>query len=325
MSRRSLDPHVKSIIARLGNAHRERNKASGSKMTRSEFFTLYAIERILYRVGRSPYATQFALKGGMLAGALLDSPFRATRDADLLGPGKQPSVRRMREAFESIAAMDTYGQDGIEVRQVRAMRAQVDEDGYDGVKLMLEVSIGRTAVVVQVDVGFGDGVSPRPQRLLLPSVISGDSVPSAEVYAYPLEVFVAEKVETLVAKFPAISHRLKDLVDIYVSITRRTFEAEVILSSFRRTFSARETAPNLDSLHALQALGSDRLMRRDWAKMLKDKRVSVSMPDIRDVVELIIQFTEPLITAMATHELLEGRWEPESRAWTFPGGEDQSQ
>ncbi len=315
MSRKSLDPHVKSIIARLGNAHRERNAVSRVKMTRAELFTLYAIERILYRMGRSTHAKQFALKGGMLAGALFDSPFRATRDADFLGPGGRPSVRRIRGVFDRLAAMDTFTQDAVEVRRVRAMRAQEDEDGYDGVKVLLDIAVGLTMTVVQVDVGFGDGVSPPPRRLMLPPLILDDNIPPAEVYAYPLEAFVAEKVETLVAKFPAISHRLKDLVDVYVSITSSPFDAAVAQESFRRTFSARGTEYSVARLCVLGELATDRVIRQEWAKMLKDKRVSVPMPDIRDVIGLLIRFAEPLIGALGEGTLLGGRWDPDRTEW----------
>ena len=319
MSRKSLSPHVKSIITRLGNAHRERNAAAGVKMTRAEFFTLYGIERILYRMGRSPHAKQFALKGGMLAGALFDSPFRATRDADFLGPGGRPSVRRIRGVFDKLAAMDTHTRDAVEVRRIRAMRSQEDEDGYDGVKVLLDVAIGRTTVVVQVDVGFGDGVSPRPRRLVLSPLIKDDNIPPAEVYAYPLEAFVAEKVETLVAKFPAINHRLKDLVDVYVSITSRPFDAAITQQSFRRTFSARGTDYSVEHLRVLRGIATDKVSRQEWAKMLKDKRVSITLPDIRDVIGLLIHFAESLIQALAAGEPLMGRWAPEPATWVLEG------
>jgi len=316
-SKRGPAPHVRSIVARLGNAHRELNAAGGGKMTRSEVFTLYAIERILYRIGRSPYARQFVLKGGVLAGALFDSPFRATRDADLLGPGARPSVRRIRGVFDAIAAMDTRGQDAVEVTRVRARRAQEDEDGYDGVKVLLDVAIGRATVVVQVDVGFGDGVSPKPRRLLLPSLIKDDTIPPAQLYAYPLEAFVAEKVETLVSRFPAILHRLKDLVDVYVAITTSPFDALRTQQSFRRTFTSRGAGYKVGSLRALASLATDRPTRAEWAKMLKDKRVSASLPDLREVIGLIICFSEPLLIALAQEDILIGSWQPANSNWQF--------
>ena len=70
-----------SVRARLLNYSRE---------TRQEFnqvLTRYAIERFLYRIGVSPYADSFMLKGALLFDLWFDIPHRATRDADLLGFG----------------------------------------------------------------------------------------------------------------------------------------------------------------------------------------------------------------------------------------------
>jgi len=293
------------------------NAAGGGKMTRSEVFTLYAIERILYRVGRSPHAKLFVLKGGMLAGALFDNPFRATRDADFLGPGRRPSVRRIRAVFDELAVVDSYAQDAIRVARVRAMRSQEDVDGYDGVKVLLDVAIGQTVVTVQVDVGFGDGVSPKPRRLVLPPLLKDEQIAPANVYAYPIEAFVAEKLETLMSKFPVVSHRLKDLVDVYAAITISPFDAATTLSSFRRTYTARSSVDCAGNLQALATLPAENLMRQEWSKMLRDKRVSIALPDMRGVIGQIIHFGEPLIEALVTEGVLIGGWDPEQQEWTF--------
>ena len=47
----------------------------------------YGIERLLYRLSRSPYAEKFLLKGAMLFAIWSDGTHRPTRDVDLLGSG----------------------------------------------------------------------------------------------------------------------------------------------------------------------------------------------------------------------------------------------
>lgn len=56
--------------------------------------TRYALERLLYRLGRSPYTTTFILKGALLFTLWEGHPHRAARDLDLLGFGA-PGVRHM--------------------------------------------------------------------------------------------------------------------------------------------------------------------------------------------------------------------------------------
>lgn len=62
-----------------------------SKTNRESFdlvLVRYALERILYRLGISEYADRFVLKGAMLLTAWGGSPYRPTRDLDLLGYGE---------------------------------------------------------------------------------------------------------------------------------------------------------------------------------------------------------------------------------------------
>ena len=47
----------------------------------------YALERFLFRLSLSPHKNLFVLKGAMLYAVWLDSPFRMTRDLDLLSSG----------------------------------------------------------------------------------------------------------------------------------------------------------------------------------------------------------------------------------------------
>ena len=51
----------------------------------------YVIERLLYRLSVSKYASDFVLKGATLLMTWLDEPHRGTRDLDLLGFGDNAS------------------------------------------------------------------------------------------------------------------------------------------------------------------------------------------------------------------------------------------
>ena len=60
-------------------------KAEGSDF--NQVLVRFALERLLYRLTRSPYADRFVLKGALLFTLWYDMPHRATRDVDLLGFG----------------------------------------------------------------------------------------------------------------------------------------------------------------------------------------------------------------------------------------------
>jgi len=69
-----------SVQARLKNVARARGRPF------AELLELYAIERFLHRLGRSPHRDKFVLKGALLLRHWLGAETRPTRDIDLLGP-----------------------------------------------------------------------------------------------------------------------------------------------------------------------------------------------------------------------------------------------
>src|SRR5262245_43527493 len=77
-----------------------------SRKTGEDFqllLTRYAVERLLYRLSESAYATQFVLKGAMLFALWTGQMHRPTRDLDLLGFG-DGSAERLAEVFRSLGS-----------------------------------------------------------------------------------------------------------------------------------------------------------------------------------------------------------------------------
>jgi Nucleotidyl transferase AbiEii toxin, Type IV TA system len=70
-----------SVKARLLNIAKEQQQPFDVVLIR------YALERLIYRLGISPYAERYILKGGLLVSLWLEDAKRQTRDADFLGSG----------------------------------------------------------------------------------------------------------------------------------------------------------------------------------------------------------------------------------------------
>jgi hypothetical protein len=96
-----------SVQARLLNLARHRGEDFQLVLTR------YGIERLLYRLSRSPYRDEFILKGAMLFQVWADEPHRPTRDLDLLGRGPT-DVQRLTEVFRAICTTPVVD-DGIHI------------------------------------------------------------------------------------------------------------------------------------------------------------------------------------------------------------------
>lgn len=98
-NKRSTEPQARSVNQRVGN------EGSLRKLTRSDAFTSYAMDRLLHRVGRSSQAGEFVLKGGVLVANLVQQPHRFTRDIDFLrrhGPPDPDDEHRMKDILDVV-------------------------------------------------------------------------------------------------------------------------------------------------------------------------------------------------------------------------------
>jgi hypothetical protein len=198
--------------------------------------TTYAFERFLYRLGTSELRERFVLKGAMLMRLWSDQPYRATRDLDLLrqGDGSYDAIRSdLRKICAVAVEPDRVVFDGDAIR-IEAIRA---EDEYAGTRATFLARCSSARLPLQVDMGLGDSVWPRPQRCIYPTLLD---FAAPEVLAYPREAVVAEKPEALVVLGDRNS-RIKDFFDLHYLASRFAFDRTTLGEAVRRTFARRAT------------------------------------------------------------------------------------
>ncbi|MBI3607849.1 MAG: DUF933 domain-containing protein [Nitrospirae bacterium] len=220
MSRPPAGGLVHSVQARLKNEARERDRPF------AELLELYAVERFLHRLGRSPYREDFVLKGALLLRHWLGADTRPTRDIDLLGP-VDLGQERLRELLGDLLRL-AVEDDGIEFSldsmTIRSIRA---ESTVLGLRAKFDAHLGPTRLRYQVDVGLGDAVFPETVELV-PGGLLG--MPMASVRAYTPYTTVAEKLEAMVVLGDANS-RTKDYYDLFQLPRSVAFEDLIALKS----------------------------------------------------------------------------------------------
>jgi len=72
---------------------------------------------------------------------------------------------------------------------------------------------------MQVDVGFGDIVYPKPKVIKYPVILD---FPEPNLKGYPVESLVSEKFEAMV-KLGLLNSRMKDFYDIWLLIHQYEF------------------------------------------------------------------------------------------------------
>lgn len=288
----------RSVSQRVTNRARER------RLARDDAFTAYAMDRLLWRLGRSSQAGEFFLKGGVLVANLIDAPHRFTRDIDVLRRHGPPDLDDLRQRFREIAGVP--GADGVEFEPsaVRVVPAERDEDGYDGVKVFVRGQVGGHEVEVRVDVGFGDALVPPASRVELQPFLPNDE--PARVLAYAAHPVLAEKIETILARFPVIRHRLKDVLDVVVLSESLTFEGEELVASLRATLERRGTRPDARVLDDMRSELSGRRWLTDWSAMLGEKAVVRSF-ELTEAVVRFDEFVRPVLQALDGGPV-PGRW-----------------
>lgn len=298
----------KSINQLVGNRGSERG------LNRADAFTAYVMDRLLYRLGRSKHDKELYLKGGLLVANLAGSPHRFTRDIDMLRHHGHPSPDDLREIFRDIVAIQA--DDGITFKTtgVRAVEADHDEDGYDGVKVSLRAQVERREVEVRIDIGFGDAVVPPATRISLAPFLEDDE--PAVVLAYDAGLVIAEKVETLLTKFPVVLHRLKDILDVVILAEEHSFDGKSLTASFRATFERRRAVPDAQIIDDMREVAGERQWQTAWATMIREKAVSKPV-ELRTAIEKLDRFVRRVINAVASDKSPPLRWEP-GGPWRYP-------
>lgn len=261
-----------SIHARLLNRAKKRDEDFNLLLTR------YATERLLYRLSISPERNQFLLKGALLFDLWFDVPHRPTRDADFLGFGAADSAMlaatvRLVCAIEADDGM-RFDANSVAVVEIR------EETNYGGLRVKLKGFLGNANCTLQLDVGYGDAVTPAPLETELPTLLDG--VPAPRLRVYPRETVVAEKLEAI-ASLGMGNSRMKDYFDLRALLREGRLEPKHLAQAIAATFSRRRTSLSDDlPLGLTSEFARNALKRQQWnAFVVKNK---LQAPPLEQVV-----------------------------------------
>lgn len=290
-----------------------KDKLLALSKTRNEAFDLvlsrYAIERVLYRLSKSPHAGDFIVKGATLFVLWTGTPHRATRDLDLLGRGSS-DMTRLASVFGEVVATEVED-DGLTFDvDVRASRIKEDAD-YEGVRLQLVAHLGSARIPVQIDIGFGDAVTPAAKLTTFPTMLGAEA---PRLRAYAMETVIAEKLHAMVALDIANS-RMKDFFDLWLLSRRFEFDGELLAKAVRATFERRKTdIPSQPPIALTTDFADAPGKNSQWLGFVKKTRALDAPATLAEVIEVIRPFLLPLLDG-ARAQKLEATWHPERSEW----------
>lgn len=264
----------------------------------------FAIERLLYRLGISNYSDRFVLKGAMLFKLWPGGLHRASWDLDLLGRGVN-GVADVTAAIKEIAGIDA--EDGLVFDAASATGEEIRAaDEYAGVRVKLVASLAEARIPMQVDVGFGDTITPPPARELYPTLLDH---PPPHVLVYSRESVVAEKLEAMIS-LGVVNSRMKDFYDVFVLASNFAFEGPTLSQAVRETFIRRSTPfPESDPLVLTRKFLTAPERQILWRAFLRRGRLQAP-PDAGEMADVLRSFLMPVISAAARGESLRANWPP---------------
>lgn len=295
-----------SVKQKLLNRARERGEDFNLVLTR------YAMERLLYRITRTPETSSLILKGAALFLIWTDLPHRPTRDLDLLGTGN-PDMARLEKMFRAVCAT-AVEEDGLSLdpASVRGSRIREEEE-YEGVRIEMMAHLGTARLPVQVDIGFGDSVVPGPEEVDYPVLLGH---PAPRLRAYRRETVIAEKFQAMV-EIGMANSRMKDFFDIQYLAAQFSYTStdlsSAILSTFHRRATPLPTAAT-PPVALTKAFSEDAAKVAQWKAFLRRSKLETASASLAEIVEQIREFLMPLLKMIQDEDHNEKTW-PRSGPW----------
>ena len=253
-------------------------------------------ERLLYRIGISEYREQFLLKGAMLFALWYDMPHRPTRDMDLLGfgPGELFVLERV---FQEITQQQV--DDGLRFSKTVKVEEIRKEANYTGARVTLLATLVQARIPLQVDIGFGDAVTPAAEQVEYPVLLEDLSPP--RLGAYPVYTVIAEKLEAIV-QLGMVNTRLKDYFDLQVLLEREQLDQQLLAQAVRHTFSGRTASlPQQVPLGLSREFAEDPGKQGQWRAFLRRNELEV-VP----LPQVVTQIREALLPVLLSAAELAG-------------------
>jgi hypothetical protein len=286
-----------SVRARLAN------HARGTGTPLAVLMERFALGRLLWRLSQSDSGNDFILKGAQLFALWAETPHRPTRDVDLLGSG-ETSPESLKRFFEVLLAGPSEPDDGLVWGEVEAAPIREDQR-YEGVRVLTRANLAGASVRVQIDVGFGDAITPGAIEVEWRELLG---FPEARLLAYPPETVIAEKLEAATVLGLANS-RMKDFFDLDWLCRNREFDLLILREAVRKTFARRQTPMPIEFPIALKpkfATDPDKLVQ--WSAFLKKNALQAD--DLGTLIARLSNCLEPVLNA----ENAPSRWRP-GKGW----------
>lgn len=277
-----MNNNIKSIKDRLKNYSKKHNKIHQFTLTR------YFQERLLFRLSKSNHKNKFLLKGGALIYSLQKEESRPTLDIDLLAKNINTDHAEIRAIFIDICSLKFF--DGVTFDTNKIIVSEILKEGnYSGIRIKISSRLGNIKQSMQVDIGFGDVVTPGPVEMEYPTIISMES---PKLLAYSVESLVSEKFQAMI-DLAEYNSRMKDFYDLYTILVSKKYDESNLKEAVKNTFEKRNTKAIKDHSLFNEAFSNDKNRIVQWIAFLKKSNLNIELK-FSEVMKVIKKVMEPV-------------------------------
>ena len=193
--------------------------------------------------------------------------------------------------------------DGLDFDPDSIQCERITEDAdYEGIRLRFLGKLEKARIHMQLDIGFGDAVYPKPERLEFPTILD---FPVPHLLCYSRESSIAEKFEAMV-KLGILNSRMKDFYDIWLLSRLYDFDGNTLTEAIRITFERRGTklSPKIEAFTEFFRDAKQTQWIAFW-KRLQQQHVPASFKEIAIMVD---NFISPIISDLSSESSNPKKW-----------------
>ena len=233
--------------------------------------------------------------------------YRPTRDADFLAHGDN-ATERFAHIFRELCVLEVdedglrFDAETVEAERIYPRMPTTKASGD------LRCVSRRRKIPIQIDIGFGDIVTPAPSETDYPTLLE---FPGPRLLTYPKETVVAERFEALV-KLGIANTRMKDFYDLEILSVRFAFEEKTLAQAIQNTFQKRGTDLPMAGLSVAftSEFYDDVNKKRQWTAFCAKNKSYVEKAEFKAVMEAIRNFLAlPVRTVQEGHSFTK-TWKP---------------
>lgn len=217
-----------SLKAKIRNIARKKNVSAQAVLQN------YLMNRFLYRLSKTEYKDKFVIKGGMLIASIVGIENRATMDVDATLRNLPLTEETITEAFNAICSVHSDDNILYKFSTIEPIR---DDDEYGGYRVAFYASFGKINAPMSMDVSTGDIITPKAARYSFSDMF--DQNIKFELWAYPIETVLAEKIETILSRSDD-NTRPRDFYDVYM-LSMKPYDKKIFREAFKATATHRES------------------------------------------------------------------------------------